>query len=549
MKINVHALHYGNQSIVIRFGAVKLDHRKVKNHDETHDLLVAIQIPSCIEKERFMKTQLFLFSLLSLLSSLSAQTYFVKYDIATDAIEYWKVKRPGDTVRASHIDLSRGRNVQLRLVNLSNSYRRTVRLVNEPRPQESLVLPFFGSLGGGGEFWKGMKQYDTASASPNQLFNLLLGATKGNTKSTGFEDEAQEKFLKAKLALQKVGLHYASFSKSYESWQSAILFDQNCQLLWKELTGLRYSLQLPATEIKKQVVSKTRAVVPDVADNPAAFVMQQRVDISALAASIEEQYGLLTQAYQEYRSYSMPLTAADTLVKQAAKQALQVKQVPAPAENINLMPRIAELYRQIISDRYVQQVPLTLSSGTTSVELVLTPQADSVTARMLGLEPADTPVVRLIPLYKKEALRFRNTFGVSFTRFAEYRWRYFVNAAGKIDRESSDEYVPVFVTYMHFYAPKDRGFRWGGSFGAGLPMSGEDRQVHLMLGLSTFFGKNDPVCISAGVCGAQVRKLTGYNLGDVVPFAELQDNNYRMVNRLGYFVSLTFNPSALLSNN
>ncbi len=504
-----------------------------------------------MDKMVFVKTQLFLFSFLTLFSSLSAQTYFIKYDVSADEIIYFKVKRPGDTVRASYIDLSRGRDVQLRLVNLANSYRSTVRLVNEPRPHESLVLPFFGSLGSSGDFWKGMKEYDTSTVSPNQLFNLLInaGATKGNAKSSGFEDEAQEKFAKAKLALQKVGFHYSGFSKAYESWQSAILFDQNCQLLWKELTVFRYSLQLPATEIKKQVVAKTRAVLPEVADNPAAFIMQQREDIQSLASTAEEQYGMLTQAYQEYRSYSMPPSVADSLVKQAGKHALQVKQVPAPAENLNLMPRIAELYRQIISDRYVQQVSLNLLRGTTGVELVLTPQTDSLTARMLGLQPADTPVLRRIPLYKKEPLRFRNTFGVSFTRFPEYRWRYFVNAAGKIDRETSNEYVPVFVTYIHFYAPKDRGFRWGGSFGAGLPMSGENRQVNLMLGLSTFLGKNDPICITGGICGAQVRKLTGYALNDVVPFTELQDSHYRLVNRLGYFVSLTFNPAALFTNN
>jgi len=497
-----------------------------------------------------MKQQLFLFGFLAFGLSLSAQTYFVEYDVSTEAITYLRVKRPGDTVRTTHINLSKGQDVQLRLLNLASSYRRTVKLINEPRQQESLVLPFFGSLGGGGDFLNGMKQFDTTDASPNQLFNLLMKAGTGKSPNkSGLLDEKEENQLKAKMALQKVGLYYAGFSKAYESWQQAILFDANCNLLWKELSGLRYTLQLPAAEVKQRAITKTKAVMPDVADNPAAFVMQEKGDVAALATSVSEQYSQLSLAYNEYRSYSMPLNIADTLVKQAGKKAIQVKQVPVPATQENLMPKIAEVYRQIMTDRYMQQVPLTLNTGTKSVELLLTPQIDTATARMLDMQTGDTPVLRRIPLYKKEPLRFRNTFGVSFTRFAEYKWRYFVNTAGKIDRESNDEYVPVFVTYMHFYAPKDRGFRWGGSFGAGLPMSGEDRQVHLMLGLSTFFGKNDPVCVSAGVCGAQVKKLSGYALGDAVTFTELQDSNYRMVNRVGYFLSLTFNPSALLSNN
>ena len=63
-----------------------------------------------------------------------------------------------------------------------------------------------------------------------------------------------------------------------------------------------------------------------------------------------------------------------------------------------------------------------------------------------------------------------------------------------------------------------------------------------MLGLSAFLGKNDPVCITAGIAGSELKKLTGIKLGDKVGFTELETKHYQSVYRLGYFLSLTFNP-------
>ncbi len=112
-------------------------------------------------------------------------------------------------------------------------------------------------------------------------------------------------------------------------------------------------------------------------------------------------------------------------------------------------------------------------------------------------------------------------------------------------RESADQFQPVVVTYLHFYAPRDKGFRWGGTFGAGIPVGGDNSKLNIMLGLSTFLGKNDPVCITAGVTGTQIKKLSGWKTGDKTSFTQLTSNNYNSVYRAGYFLALTFNPSNL----
>jgi hypothetical protein len=148
-------------------------------------------------------------------------------------------------------------------------------------------------------------------------------------------------------------------------------------------------------------------------------------------------------------------------------------------------------------------------------EVLFTPEIDSATSALTNIRSKDT-VTRWIAVYKKEPLRFRNTFGFSFVSYAENRWKYFVRRDSVIDKVSADQFQPVIVTYLHFYAPRDRGFRWGGSFGAGFPVSGDNKQLNLMIGLSTFLGKGDPVCLTAGISGTQVKKLYGVSSGEKV---------------------------------
>lgn len=142
-------------------------------------------------------------------------------------------------------------------------------------------------------------------------------------------------------------------------------------------------------------------------------------------------------------------------------------------------------------------------------------------------------------------MRFRNSFGFSFVSYAENRWNYYIGPDSIVSRETGSQFQPVIVTFLHFYSPRDKGFRWGGSLGAGLPLGGDNTKLNIMLGFSTFLGKNDPVSITAGISGTQVKKISGLKLGDKVNISELADRNFTSVYRTGYFIAVTFNPGSL----
>lgn len=470
---------------------------------------------------------------------LQAQQYIIRYDLAGENVKYLQVKKRGDTAEASIIRFSQTNQVNLQLVNSANSYRREITYINRVETPEAVIIPGLGSTPMK-TTEAGLPFLDTKTMKTGDIF-------KKANDNKGFEILAETD--QQKVLQQEFVNRYNNFATAYESWQQAFYFEQNCEVLWKDLAGLRYDMQFPAEEIKKTARKKTQAVFPGINDNPAAILSAANtMNPSTLAAAVKTSYKALTDAHSLFKEFDVKSGFADSLVSSATKKMYAVSNATAVKNVDDVVGRITNLYRQIVNDNYTYMTPLNVNRNTIMAEIRFTPVIDSVTATALNISSKDT-IKRWIPIYKKEPLRFRNTFGFSFVSYAENRWHYYVRPDSVVARETADQFQPVIVTYLHFYSPRDKGFRWGGSFGAGLPVGGDNTKLNLMLGLSTFLGKNDPVCITAGVCGTQLKKLSGLKVGDKINAAELSDRNYSSVYRVGYFISLTFNPGSLNLNN
>lgn len=471
--------------------------------------------------------------------SIQGQQYIIRYDLAGENVKYFQVRKRGDTAEASIIHFSETNRVNLQLVNSANSYRREITYINRVEAPEAVIIPGLGSTPMK-TTEAGLPLLDTKTMKVGDIF-------KKANDNKGFEILAETD--QQKVLQQEFVNRYNSFAAAYESWQQALYFEQNCEVLWKDLATLRYDMQSPADEIKQTAKKKTHTVFPDINDNPSAILSAANtMNPSILAAAVKTSYKALADAYSLFKEFDVKSGLADSLVTSATKKMYAVNNATAVKNVDDVVARITNLYRQIVNDNYTYMTPLNVSRNTMMAEIRFTPVIDSVTATALNLNLKDT-IKRWIPIYKKEPLRFRNTFGFSFVSYAENRWHYYVRPDSVVAKEAADQFQPVIVTYLHFYSPRDKGFRWGGSFGAGLPVGGDNTKLNLMLGLSTFLGKGDPVCITAGVSGTQVKKLSGLKVGDKINSSELNDRNYSSVYRIGYFISLTFNPGSLNLNN
>lgn len=463
--------------------------------------------------------------------------YLVRYDVSRATASYWQV-RGKDTVPVRLIQVAPGRTVNLDLRNLPGTFRESVEYRLAESTPEAIQNPWWP--GGVGE--TGASAFAAMMPSPTKLMQAFPGGEADMIRK-------REESGGAMAAWSRYVNAWNFYMKNYDAWQEAVLFEAACEELNRELLVVRYSVTDQPESLRDAALRKTEALFPGVRENPLLFTRQS---IGAVSSRVLADS--LLALYAPLRSMQPPFPVADSLQllagqRQASVQRFRERETRAGAPELIL--RIEENYRQLQAESYRRLLPLQVVSQTEAVVLRLWPDADSAVRAQLKFPLQDT-MSRIIPLVKKRPLRFRNTFGMSFTHFAETRWNYFVRTGttSVIDREKGDLFRPVVVSLLHFYAPRDRGLRWGGSIGAGLPLSGDDRNLNILMGLSTFLGKNDPVCLTIGASGAQVPRLTGYRVGDVVSFSELnQKTHFTNVYRVGFFVGITFNPAGLNSNN
>lgn len=468
-----------------------------------------------------------------------AQQYIIRYDLAGENINYYRIRKPGDTVAAPVIQMARTSRINLQVVNAASSYQQRITYVERLEARENIVIPGLGST-------------PTPKISGNGLADIDEGALKNPdlTKSGGIimkgVDEGNE--TPQQQAVKKLFINnYNAYAAAFRQWQIAMLFEQRCRVLWKDLISLRYSMKYPATEVKETAKKKTDDVFPGAGNDPTAILLNDNAaHLQSAYTAVKNSYADLLASYTSMRELEIRSASADSLMKGVYGGVELVKKNYHPAATNDpdaTVNRISEIYQQILNDSYIQITPLDIKRKTIMAKISFVPVIDSLTATALNFTQNDS-IIRLVPIYKKEPLRFRNTFGFSFISYTENRWDYYISPDSVITRESADQFQPLISTYLHFYAPRDRGFTWGGTFGAGLPLTG-DKNINIMFGLSTFFGKNDAVCITAGVAGAQVKKLSGWKSGDKVNFTALEEKHYHSVYRLGYFLSVTFNPGSL----
>ena len=475
-----------------------------------------------------MRTLVICFAVACLSLSAAGQQYLVRYDVVAEELKYFRIKK-NDTIPVKIIFLNGSNRVNLQVLNIGSNYTQQVIMHEKAELAEPVLIP-----GIGGQSGQGIESL--FKLGENISVEDMLKNIGGDNKSNAAELRA---------AMQAFTMHYNRFNERYEQWVEAVKQSAHYLHLWKELALLRYGLQYDAQTVKQTAIMKTRPVMPALVTDPNSLsIGTGNAEPDMIFRHVRASFKGVHDSYEKINELDITSREMDSLVSQLDLRVSQAEQFirSNPVATSELITRITALYKAIMFDRYSQLSNLPVNRRTLVAELQLIPNIDSVTSNAIQLTASDT-IVRWVPIVKKEPMRFRNTFGFAFVSLPETRWRYYVRPDSTVARTSGDLFQPLLATYLHFYSMKDKGFRWGGSFGAGIPLSGEDKQLNLMLGLSTFLGRNDPVCLTLGIAGARVKKLMEHNLGDVI--TDGSELKYDQAYRIGYFLSLSFNPSAL----
>ena len=458
-------------------------------------------------------------------SSLYAQQYLIKYDMQSQHTDYYKIQQQ-DTSKIKNIDLRKNGRILLQ-VNNYNSFYWNARVTAFKNPVEEEVgygdvfNPFSVLAGGMGDLMSSLPMLDLPK-SRGQLSRENL-------------DDATYTYMSTVL----------KYTENYDDIQQLSAKLEELQIAKLQLTELKFDI------IKKEagIKSDAQAIVKKVLDtdqlelgnvleigknynNKLNNALQQA---GSLINSIKEQQ-VTVKATAVYEDKTLK-EIGETAIKSFEKiSSLRLAQQSNPNLLLDEVAAVAKLYKDITSAsfRFSYAVKNEEDISDLKLELYAKPEIGST----------DT-LVQYFELNHKRNIRIKNSVGVAFSYFDANNRSYYIGADSVIRNGKKDVFTPLLSTFIHFYAGKTSGIKWGGAFGFGIPLQGDKKDVNFLLGITAAFGKNEPILVTFGAAGAKVNKLVnGLQTGDKTTLtdpAKLTTTGYGV----GGFLGITFNLGGL----
>lgn len=469
-----------------------------------------------------MRRILFIFLIVAFCQA-NAQQYLIKYDLLKDQASFFRVNRKKDTVAISKITTRASSKVVLDVHNFNPFYWKAKATAYRRISAEGNASPLrFGLMSFLG---KGFSSLLSGSFPPVDIPGFL---TRGEAESP--ED---------KLAQQ------ASMFKNYYNELSTLhrKYDEINETL-NHLELLKYDHAMTEPEIKTSVTREIEKLSPSMPAINSAGIIQEGIFLEQRSRIARDSLRILNRQIQSMTSQ----LDADTRIsrnKTVSDISSEVKHAmvfvdSAAIKELSLADqfrKVADLYYEIMETPFTYQYTLISDPDITDIKLEAYP--------LKATSTQDT-ITKLFPL-QNGSLKLKNSVGIAFTYFDANYHSFYVRSDTTIGRERGNLFVPVLATYMHFYSTGRSSFKWGGTLGFGIPLLGEEKDFHFLLGLSTLVGRNEPIIITAGIAGARVSKLKGaYQPGSKVLVQDMS-NFTRKVYDLGAFLSISVNLGAVNS--
>jgi hypothetical protein len=458
--------------------------------------------------------------------TIGAQQYVIKYDIQSQRANYFKVDR-NDTAKIKNIDLKKNGRIMLQINNYNPFYwNARVTAFKTPVEEEVGYGDVFNPIsalasGMGGMF--------------GSLPNLDLPKSRGGEFVAEGMDNQTARYLGTA----------AKYAGNYEDLQLINAKLEELQVARLQLKELKYDINHTEAEIKASALATVKkALGTDQVDLATVLTIGKNYN-GQLQSSLQEAGELVNSLQQQQKMVNPNAVYENKTLKEIGETAFNNFEKigrlrSAATSNPNLMldevAAVAQLYKEISSASFRFSYAVKNEEDISDIKLELFPKHDSLSKDTL---------VQYFELSKRKALRIRNSVGVAFSYFDANNRNYFIGADSVIRKGGKDLFTPLLSTFIHFYAGKSSGIKWGGALGFGIPLQGEKKDVNFLLGLTAAIGKNEPILITLGAAGAKVEKLTnGYKLGDKTPEtdpAKLTTSGYG----IGGFLGVTFNLSNL----
>ena len=459
-----------------------------------------------------------------------AQEYIIKHDKLTEQTSYYKIVNyrhsplKKDTVKIDQIYLKKPSQISLQVNNFNPFYwgaRASIIKNSEDASGSSSVFNPFNLFS---------KVMEGLMPGRFPFLDISMDKSRGTTA-----DSPEGKML----------VLVSDYNRTYNEIKSLSLQYNNFKSLEWQLNQLKFDIKKSEDEIKSTARDAVAKVIPVNQLSPEGILilgtsMDNRArDVTDSASMLKLQISQAAVAVPVDHIISDDKTANDVLVEIEKGKTSTELFMQKTSANPNLFTEeilsVGKLYNEIANTPFSYNYKVSSDADINQIKLALYPRTDA--------ESKDT-ITKYFAIKTRNSIRLRNSIGLIFTYFGNSDHSFFTGKDSAITQGRGDLFVPAIGTFLNFYRSGTNNFKWGGSIGFGLPISGNIKELQFLLGICTVFGKNEPIVFSFGLTGGKVNKLKdGLQIGDKVP-PEYSSNLTKSVYGIGSFFSLSINMSA-----
>lgn len=478
-----------------------------------------------------LRIYLMLCALFFMVHGVQAQSLKIVYDFIQDDVKYYRIK-PGDSEGKEISSPIVGRNklVTVEVVNFNKFvYAANATYTSKVVESQSdigfmeIVTPLINPLGSG------------------SFFSALGGTLPEEIGRGGV------------LSTRGASSAYDDILDSYNQLSGIEASMKSVEYAITKLNKLKYNPYLPTDTI----LSLSNYIVGQIFNKPvvnpsdfSAAIVQMNSEYRSSVNNLKTSSVAFLREYEEYASrnagQSFEGRGLDQMVRNFNSEVDRISKSFNPDYITEQIDFLETVYTSIVSTRFVfnsshaakdDEIELELNFYKIPIDDDNVPQ----TPDLNNLAALPKIKDKKINILVKGDMKVTTSIGLAFPRFETSDE--FINKDSFIVSQTGSAYSPNLAAYVNFYPYTGRSVNLGGTFGVGVPLQQDNRNVNMFMGLTALFGSDSRVSLHGGFSLGQVKQLgEGYEVGDKL-LSTSQEVPIRNIWEWGSFVGISFNIS------
>jgi hypothetical protein len=469
--------------------------------------------------------KLLLFALLGMcFFSLHAQNLLIRYDFLKDDYTFYRVKpgKPPELIEKPVV--GRNNTVKVEIVNFNKFVYAAKCTFEAGESDESSQVNFMSLL--------------TPLVVPQSGASFLSQFGGGNANE---ENARNGSLFKDRLADQS----YLAAQTSYKSLYEVERTLKNIDFSISKLQELKYNKYLPSDSIKKmasllvtKAIKSENASHADFMNTIESLNNAYMTHLSSFKLSSEDFEGAFNRL-----SSSRGETTAKNPIKRLSDEVTKMEEFYDDdfiSVKVNLLEN---MYESIINTEFRFNASDLAEKDFLDIKLDMYeyPTDDEGLPKAVSQTELEDLVMvknKKLKVTVKGDLKINSSLGLAFPYYANNFG--YINVGGEIVEQPGNNFAPNISAFMNFYPYNGKLGQLGGTFGLGLPIAGDDRNLSVFLGGASLFGSKNRIVLNAGASLGQVTQLDmGLQNGEMLD-NEFMDVPTRQVWQWGAFLGISF---------